>query len=63
MFEYFVVRFKFTTATLQYITVDMLFNIIGHKIDGNCESWKYMGQKTSRNRVSPGRGRLSHTLG
>ena len=26
------------------ITVDMLFNIVGHKIDGNYESWKYVTQ-------------------
>ena len=38
------------------ITVDMLFNIVGHKIDGNYESWKYMGQKTTRDRLAPGRG-------
>ena len=38
------------------ITVDMLFNIVGHKIDGNYESWKYMGQNTARDRLAPGRG-------
>ena len=38
------------------ITVDMLFYIVGHKIDGNYESWKYMGQKTVRDRLAPGRG-------
>ena len=38
------------------ITVDMLFNIVGHKIDGNHESWKYMGQNTARDRLAPGRG-------
>ena len=39
-----------------YITVDMLFNIVGHKIDGNYESWKYMGQNTASDRLAPGRG-------
>ena len=43
MFEYCGVRFKFTPALYNCITVDMLFNIVGHKIDGNHESWKYMG--------------------
>ena len=38
------------------ITVDMLFNIVGHKIDGNYESWKYLGQNTARDRLAPGRG-------
>ena len=38
------------------ITVDMLFNIVGHKIDGNYESCKYVGQKTARDRLAPGRG-------
>ena len=38
------------------ITVDMVFNTVGHKIDGNYESWKYMGQKTARDRLAPGRG-------
>ena len=33
------------------ITVDMLFNIVGHKTDGNYESWK-MGQKTERDRLA-----------
>ena len=37
-------------------TVDMLFNIVGHKIDGNYESWKYMGQNTARDRLASGRG-------
>ena len=32
------------------ITVDMLFNTVGHKKDGNYESWKYMGQNTARDR-------------
>ena len=36
------------------ITVDMLFNIVGHKIDGNHESWKYIGQNTARDRLAPG---------
>ena len=38
-----------------YITVDILFNIVGHKIDGNYESWKYMGQNTASDRLVPGR--------
>ena len=37
-------------------TVAMLFNSVGHKIDGNYESWKYMGHKTARDRLAPGRG-------
>ena len=46
------------------ITVDMLFNIVGHNIDGDYESWKYMGQNTTRDRLAPCiGGRLSHTLG
>ena len=36
-------------------TVDMLFNIVGHKIDGNYESCKYMGQTTARDRLASGR--------
>ena len=40
------------------VTVDMLFNIVGYRIDGNnyYESWKYMGRKTARDRLAPGRG-------
>ena len=38
------------------ITVDILFNIVGHKIDVNHEYWKYMGQNTARDRLAPGRG-------
>ena len=38
------------------ITVDMLFNIVRHKIDGNYESCKYMGQNKARDRLAPGRG-------
>ena len=38
MFEYYEVRLKFTPAPIQLPTVDMLFNIVGHKIDGNYES-------------------------
>ena len=38
------------------ITVDMLFNIVGHKIYENYESWKYMGQNTARDRLALGRG-------
>ena len=37
------------------ITVDMLFNIIGYRIDGSYESWKYMGHTTARDRLAPGR--------
>ena len=33
----------------------LLFNIVGHNIDCNYESWKYMGQKKMRNRLAPGR--------
>ena len=40
---------KFTPYTC--ITVDMLFNIVGHKIDGNCESWNCLMQK-----LAPSRG-------
>ena len=56
MFEYYEVHFKFTPAPLQLHYVDVLFNIVGHKIDGNCESWKNVGQKTARDRLAPGRG-------
>ena len=42
-------RSKFTPYTC--ITVDMLFNIVGHKIDGNCESWNCLMQK-----LAPSRG-------
>ena len=43
MFEYYEVRFKFTPAPLHYcITLYMLFNVVGHKIDGTYESWKYI---------------------
>ena len=56
MFEYYEVRFKFTPPLHNCITVDMLFNIVGHKIDGNYESWKYVGQKTASDRLAPGRG-------
>ena len=38
------------------ITLGMLCNIVGQKIDGNYESWKYMGHKTARDRLPPGRG-------
>ena len=43
-------------ALYNCITVDMLFNSVGHKIDGNYEYWKYMGQKTAMDRLAPGRG-------
>ena len=62
MFAYYEVRFKFTTSP-QHLHYGMLFNIVGHKIDGNYESRKYMGQKTTRDRLAPGRGCLSNTLG
>ena len=38
------------------ITADMLFNIVGHKIEGNYESWKLCGAKKARDRLAPGRG-------
>ena len=38
------------------VTVDMLFNSVGHKIDGSYESWEYMGHKTVRDSLAPGRG-------
>ena len=42
----------------------MLFNIEGHEIDGNYESWKYTGQETARDRLAPGRGRsFPHPMG
>ena len=37
------------------IAVDMLFNIVGHKIDCNYETWKKYGAKTTRRRLAPGR--------
>ena len=45
MFEYYEGRFKFTPPLYTCTAVDMLFNIVGHKIEGNYESWKYVGQK------------------
>ena len=45
------------------IAVDTLLNIVGHNIDDSYESWKYMGQKTARDRIAQVGGRLSHTLG
>ena len=33
----------------------MLFNIVGHKIDCNYETWKKYGAKTMRRRLAPGR--------
>ena len=52
MFEYYEVHFKFTPPLYNCTTVDMLFNIV----DGNYESWKYVGQKTARDRLAPGKG-------
>ncbi len=46
--------FKFTSYN--YITVDMLFNIVGHKIDGNYESWNCLMQKLWGDRLAPSRG-------
>ena len=46
--------FKFTSYN--YITVDMLFNIVGHKIDGNYESWNCLMQKLGGDRLAPSRG-------
>ena len=43
------------------ITVDMLFNTVGHKKYGNYESWKYIGQNTARDRLAPGRGAVFPT--
>ena len=56
MFEKYVVRFLPRPSQYNCITVDMLVNIVGHKIDGNYESWKYMGQKRRGDRLAPGRG-------
>ena len=56
MFEYYEVRFTFTPPLYNSVTVDMLFNIVGHKIDGNYDSRKYMGHKTARDRLALGRG-------
>ena len=55
MFEYYEVRFKFTTGRPSTIVLRYkLFNIVGQKIDGNYESWKNMRQKTtSRGTVFP----------
>ena len=53
MLELYEVRFKFTPTLFNCITVDMLVNIVGHKIDGNYESWKHMGQKTARDLFAP----------
>ena len=50
MFEYYEVRLL--PALYNIITVDMLFNIVGHTIDGNYESWKYIGHKTARDRLT-----------
>ena len=44
------------------ITIDMLFNIVGHKIDVNYESWKYMWQKRPGTIFPQIGGRLSRTL-
>ena len=56
IFEYYEVRFKcrpIPPPLYNCITVEILFNIVGHRIDGNYESWKYMGQKTARDRLAP----------
>ena len=45
------------------LTVDMLFNIVGHKIDCNYETWKNIGQKRRGTVLPQVGGRLSHTLG
>ena len=46
-----------------YSIEDTLFNIVGHRIDGNYECWKYMGQKRRGTVLPQVGGRLSHTLG
>ena len=58
-----VLFYTFTPAVFNCNTVDMLVNIVGHKIDANYETWTYLGQKRRGDRLDPGRGRLSHTLG
>ena len=38
------------------ITVDMLLNTVGHRIEGNYyESWEYMGQKKAKDCLVPDR--------
>ena len=56
MFEYYDVRFKSPPPPPLYnfITADMLFNIVGHTIDGNYEYWKHGGE-TAKDRLAPGR--------
>ena len=46
-------------------TVDshMLFNIVGYKIDGNCESWNCLIKNCEETVLPKVRGRLPHTLG
>ena len=56
MFEYYEVALSFPPPLYICFAVDMLFNIVGHKLDFNYESWKYMGQNTKRDRLAPGRG-------
>ena len=64
MFEYYEVCFKFTTAHLQLHYGIYVIQHCRHTIDGNYVSWKYMVQKTTRDRLAPQvGGRLSHTLG
>ena len=47
-----------------YNCTTMLFNIVGHNIDGNCESWNCLIQKKCEWTVFPEEGdRLPHTLG
>ena len=42
----------------------MLVNIVGHKLDGNYELWKYVGQKTERGLLCPGLGgHVPHSVG
>ena len=48
------------TVTLQLLYGIMLFNIVGHKIDGHCESWNCLMQKLRGDRLAPS---LHHTLG
>ncbi len=63
MFEYYEVHFKFTPAPQQLHYVDMLFNMVGHKIEAIMSPGNIWG-KTRRGTVLPQvGGRLSHTLG
>ena len=56
MFETMRCALSLPPPLYNFVTVDMLFNIVGHKIDGNHDSCKYMEQKTARDRLAPGGG-------